>query len=363
MKSILKVLIVLILSLFFVSNVVIGDIILENIEIRAPKYFKSYNGNTLFKPESIDSGSVVFSQLPYEPDETWIFYTCSIEQGYTAYDNFWGVEEQICDIHWWGQILFWAGYYWTECDPTDMQFEIIFYEDSGGAPGAPVCTYSPVEPTVIPTGKFYADFENYYFTYDLDPCCNLSNGWISIKGISSPNQCWFLWAGSDDGDQYAIYNGLTPPEIDDDLAFQLTGSGQTPQPSICCEPIFMQWELIRPGEIVPGYFHVYNCGEPDSILEWSVDSWPSWMNNLIFVPPSGISAEGDIGVVVEFTFTAPSDPLTNFAGEIKVINSNDPNDFCVLPTVLTTQRNKGLFFEFFDQLFTQFPLLKIIFSF
>jgi hypothetical protein len=60
-------------------------------------------------------------------------------------------------------------------------------------------------------------------------------GWISIQSTGSPNGCWFLWAGSEDGDLYSYQDGGDPPEKTYDMAFQLTAWGEECDPCIDVE--------------------------------------------------------------------------------------------------------------------------------
>ena len=114
-----------------------------------------------------------------------------------------------------------------------MEFEIIFYEDVDGSPGEPVCTCSNVEYE----RNFYDTYnswESYKWSADLDPCCDLSDGWVSVQSTYSPNDCNFLWCNSPDGNFNALQNG---EELSESLAFGLTGEGC--EPSIDVEKYVM----------------------------------------------------------------------------------------------------------------------------
>jgi hypothetical protein len=123
---------------------------------------------------------------------------------------------------------------WGPCNPEGMLFEIIFYEDSGGIPGSPVCIYSDVSPSFTNTGMFYDDYEMYYWETELDPCCDISQGWISIQNTYSPSQCWFLWAGSPTTPKNGLQNG-EPLDPENSLAFKLTAEEDPCIPSIDVE--------------------------------------------------------------------------------------------------------------------------------
>lgn len=304
-------------------------------------------------------GAVIFDQRPFEPNEQWSFYTSSSDAGYIVYDNFWNLKEAICDIHWWGLSVV---YPWDNCDPDGMEFEIIFYAP-GATPGAPVCTYSDILPTRVFTGKEYGDIllKLYYYETDLDPCCNLTTGWVSIQSTSSPNDCWFMWAGSPEGDGEYFQNN---EPNDGDCAFELTGP---PKPMICCDPENLDWRDVKPGDTVKGKIHVCNCGDPGTFLSFQVDSWPTWGTNWTFNPTSGAGiATGDC-VIIEVSVDAPMAKNQNYGGEIKIINTANPDDYCEEGTTLRTPKNTpsfnlNLLNWLFERFPNAFPLLRYVFG-
>jgi hypothetical protein len=234
-KKILTEASVLLIAIAMFLSTIVVTANTEQIETQMdPSFIKSTNPNPSESPmQPTVLGPILFSQLPFEPDESWIFHTSDSGAGYRCFDNFEGIEEDICDIHWWGLSLV---YPWANCDPTGMLFEIIFWDDLPHFNGNEICKYSNVAPTITPTGKFYSGFEMFFFQYVLTPCCSLSDGYVSIQSTSSPNGCWLLWSGSDDGDMYGYQEGSTEPDLENDLAFQLTGYGEPADPLICCDP-------------------------------------------------------------------------------------------------------------------------------
>jgi hypothetical protein len=226
MKKILKeVVVLLIVVTLFFSTVAIADTKEEQIQISKAgiKTNNSITSVTIVKPTV---GPVIFTQTPTSPDADWNAYTSDFNMDYLCLDDFWELTEPICDIHWWGFSLRFIEGWWYPCDPTGIQFEIVFYNENGN----PVCTYAPVIPTPVSTGQYYNDYELFYWEYDLDPCCELSNGWVSIQSIYSPNDCAFLWMNSPDGNNNAQQNG---GYLNDNLAFELTSA--TCNPSIDVE--------------------------------------------------------------------------------------------------------------------------------
>ena len=327
-----------------------------------PTHIKTTSSNpTINTNVQSPIGPVIFAQRPFEPDEEWIFYTSSSDAEYIVYDNFWELTQDICDIHWWGVS---AVYPWAPCDPAGMKFEIIFYE-AGAAPGAPVCVYTNIAPTITPTGKIYSTFEMFYFETDLEPCCPLDTGWVSIQSISSPNDCWFLWAGSPEGD--LLYYQNDEPQ-DGDCAFQLTAEGPPPKALICCDADGLDWADVVPGDTVKGKIHVCNCGDPYSYLSFKVDSWPTtWGTNWTFTPPTGAGiAEGDC-IIINVSVEAPMQKNQNFTGKIKIINLADPTDYCEVDTTLVTPKNVPFFNSnllnwLFERFPNAFPILRYVFG-
>jgi hypothetical protein len=115
----------------------------------------------------------------------------------------------------------------------------------------------------------------------------------------------------------------------------------------------MNWK-VKPGVTCTGTFHVVNCGDDGSTLTWKVDSWPAWMTAVVFTPPGGNIPKPGPGTDVTFDFTAPTAQNT-YSGVIKVINVDDPTDFCEMPVECIVPRAKGVFFNIFEYLVNQFP--------
>ena len=187
-------------------------------------------------PPDCPDGSL-FSQPTMTPSDGWSAGTSEINangSNYLRAENFSGVVGDICDIHWWGLDVFNTGTAWVDCTDSDPTFEIKFYQDAAGVPGAEVCSYM-VTATVTPTGLFYAGFELNYYSVDLlAPCCQLTGGWVSIQGFGDTD-CWFLWMSSSVGDGSSYFNNNGVPETylyDNSLC--LTGE-YVPHYGACCD--------------------------------------------------------------------------------------------------------------------------------
>jgi len=324
------------------------------------------------------SGSILFEQLPHEPDDSWSAATSCLDLDhptnpidYIVYENFWEVTDAICDIHWWGvSLLYSQTSGWSQCDPDGMTFNIIFYEDNNGVPGDEICNYDNVAPKITDTGWIYrpADIaaHGYLFEYDFDPCCQIETGWVSIQSYATDSHCWFLWMSAKTGDGDSLQDvGAGPVSTNYDRALRLTGEGPPPIPAICCEGS-LYWEEVSPGATVTGTFQVCNCGEPGSYLKWQFDSAPSWPGAIWEIEPdSGEGlAEGDC-VTITVNVTAPPDKNTKFEGKIKMINRENASDFCEVDVVLITPKTKAfnvnpLFQRWLERHPNLFPILQQI---
>jgi hypothetical protein len=186
----------------------------------------------------------IFDQGPcYLPTDPWSAYTSGIDPAgafeYTCFENF-SVSAPIEDLHWWGLSLYCC---WSPCDPTGMGFEIKFYADQGGFPDYtnPTCQYL-VDPTIVDTGyNYYGIYFWYRFDADmLIPCCFQSTGWVSIKSVTSPSGCVFLWMNGPTGDfnSYQMPAGGVPGQLGANLAYCLsTGTCEIPYGACCIDSI------------------------------------------------------------------------------------------------------------------------------
>jgi hypothetical protein len=167
---------------------------------------------TMIKQENcqdIGDRGGLFIQLPNDPGYgsfDWYAKSSSVDTGDQVYENFWDVASSISGIHWWGLS---CDYNSSNCDPQGMTFNITFYEDNDSMPGDMICSYVDVEPSITATGILYAEgynyLELYFFEYDLEPCCELSDGWVSVFQTGSDNGCIFCLMQSLDGDGAAYY--------------------------------------------------------------------------------------------------------------------------------------------------------------
>ena len=178
-------------------------------------------------------GDTVYVQWPHDPTDTWSFGTSDAGAGYKMYDNFWGVTLPIKTVEWWGLCLMYNGSAWVAGNPDNLRFNILFYSDPASDPTMPpnqlACSFTNVAPSVVHTGIMYTTsagaFEMIKFTgLDVNPLCNLPEGWVSIQSLSAgTGGDWFLWASAKTGDGFSYQEGSTTPSTTYDRGFLMLG--------------------------------------------------------------------------------------------------------------------------------------------
>jgi len=137
----------------------------------------------------------------------------------------------------------------------------------------------------------------------------------------------------------------------DDMSLE----GEALIPQVCCQGS-LNWPDVTAGSTVTGSFDVSNCGDDGSELDWEVDSFPEWGTDWTFTPSSGTGLTPAAGwQTVQVEVTAPSETNSDFTGKVKIINSNNPADFCEIDVVLNTPRAKTFTFPIITKILERFP--------
>jgi hypothetical protein len=317
-------------------------------------------------PEMVGDQGHIFMQLPNSKPDTWNSNGAS---GIYCFEDFWDVTEPICDVHWWGKCMEWVNdEIWYPRDPDGILFNISFYEDDNGDLGPLVYSYNNVAPSITHTGillnyhtpgsPFWCEL--YYFEYDLEPCMELSNGWVSISSSYHPlgENCGMNWKTSNEGNrkflQYAEEYGWFTRYYD--LALILTDAGEDPIPDLECEGS-LNWDNVKPGGIVTGSFMVRNNGDPDSILHYKIDlsTTPEWGSDWTFTPNASILKTDMDWITVDVEFKAPPEKNKKYTDTLKVVNAEDSSDYCEIDIVCKNPRNKETNYPLILRLFERFP--------
>jgi hypothetical protein len=133
-----------------------------------------------------------------------------------------------------------------------------------------------------------------------------------------------------------------------------------PSPDLDCKGS-LSWTSVTPGATVTGSFIVSNIGDPNSELDWKIDSYPSW-GTWTFNPSSGDDLKPSDGpVTIQVSVVAPNQQQQTFTGQVKVVNKEDSSDYCTIPVSLATPRNKPyinpLFLQFLERFLSNHPRL------
>jgi len=136
---------------------------------------------------------------------------------------------------------------------------------------------------------------------------------------------------------------------------------EEPEPDLDCDGS-LSWTDVTPGDIVTGSFTVSNIGDSGSLLDWEIQSYPDW-GTWTFDPESGTGLLPGTPVTVDVEVVAPDEEETEFEGEIKIVNTEDPDDYCIIDVSLVTPVSKNavnsqIFFQFFQKFIERFPLLR-----
>jgi len=104
---------------------------------------------------------------------------------------------------------------------------------------------------------------------------------------------------------------------------------------------FFNWSDVKPGEIVNGSFTVENSGTPLSYINWKILQWPSW-GVWSFTPSNGSRLMPEDGLVsVQVSVEAPHSSIPDeYLGEIRIINEDNDDDYCIISASLVTPKNK-----------------------
>jgi len=185
-----------------------------------------------------------------------------------------------------------------------------------------------------------ADLQAIYYDGDL----LVEKGWsdgVSGAGGLTEIQCVDLWSNGASYHYYDDFSLVGPPVAGPDL--DCDGS--------------LSWTEVEPGAIVTGNFTVENVGEVASELDWEIDSYPDW-GTWTFDPDGGTGILPGAPVTVDVEVVAPEDPETEFEGEIVLVNSDDPDDICVIDVALATPvSQQSLILQFLELLAQRFPIL------
>jgi len=366
-----KIIIIIISTMFFII-ILLNPPIESNLILKKQIYNFFHFGkivliqekkldNIIWDNYGIDSGTVVLSS---QFDNEYPFNS-QVADDFILYNNKW-----ITGVQWWGG--FFGG---TPPWPNPIDFYIIFYADDGtgmmptgagldNATTTALAVYFLHDIIGTPTGLYDCYQYNVTFIKPFNITAN-TKYWVAIQAKFPISPQWGWCTNGNNPDQmHSAVQGF--PELEmpfwtnlafGDMAFNLIGSNITlpAKPDLDCTGQ-LSWIDIKPGATVNGSFQVMNIGEPNSRLNWTIDSFPDW-GTWTFTPSSGLNMKPEDGAItVNVTATAPDVKNQEFQGQITVVNAENSSDYCTIPVSLTTPLHQNIMHhKFFERFFDRFP--------
>lgn len=180
-------------------------------------------------PPPVCPAQSVFAQETATPSDAWSAGISDVRNGadeLRRFEYFSGVTTPVKQVVFWALRGFNDGTGWSECSEEPIDVLVEFFQDNAGLPGTSVANFT-VSASGLPTVYPFSDFQLYEFTVNLPSAVALTDGWISIEGVTDPS-CWLLWMNSFSGldNSHVLLDGATGGMSveEDDLAFCLVGS-------------------------------------------------------------------------------------------------------------------------------------------
>ena len=122
----------------------------------------------------------------------------------------------------------------------------------------------------------------------------------------------------------------------------------------------LSWKTKSQGTVT-GSFSLSNIGDPGTNLDWEIDSYPEW-GSWTFTPEQDDDLTPEAGATtVQVTVVAPQEKQ-EFSGKVKVINKENPSDFCEISVSLTVPKVRPYspMLEFLQLLAQKMPMLRLV---
>jgi hypothetical protein len=233
------------------------------------------------------------------------------------------------------KFLFWYIFIWNSEDTwiVDKTHQLSAYEPNVQVK-IKLMEYDLLSPNDVADISSNSERKTFVATYDM-----IENKLLSGSDKTEKDGKWLVANGEFDG---------TTDEDDDDakIWFEITDTYDPPKPDLEAEGN-LRWDDVKPGGTVYGSIYVKNAGESDPYgwcenkLNWRVESWPNW-GQWSFSPKSGENLKPEDGKVeIKVTVKAPNEKNQAFSGKIKIVNTDNPNDYAYISVSLVTPKNRN----------------------
>lgn len=195
-----------------------------------------------------------------------------------------------------------------------------------------------------------------------------SNGdWLTLEeGMGKPGVYTYTWRVASNPEEYICSDGYVRIKVhaawDDCTYVRSAGikySLHTPVPDLdaSCSPNPLSWTEVEKSGTRTGTITVTNIGESGSKLDWKVvDGYPSWIT---CSKTSGNDLPKGSTDSITLTVHASEQGQETRSGTIKIVNSEDSNDYKTFTVSIITKkgRSRALFFDFSELLKIRLPWL------
>lgn len=151
----------------------------------------------------------------------------------------------------------------------------------------------------------YSDENGYYYVDNIPICWCMKNCTCSKDGYETE---WVLLG------------------IVQDTTYDFVLTPLDPVPDLECygDLVFYNVEL---GDVLVKTIEVRNVGDPGSLLDWEIESIPDW-GCWMFTPDSGDDLLAGEAEDIEVEIIVPDENGYVLDGEVVIVNSENPDDYC-----------------------------------
>ena len=280
----------------------------------------------------------IISQPPVDASST---YLADEEKGFVLFQSFaQPFVMNITGLRFWSVNAYFSYGSWYNCTGADPKtFNVCFYEDDNGLPGAMLEEFT-LELSRNNTGEMYNGiFPVYEYTAAFPSTVTLTEGWFSVQALQDPLYCWSLFLNEKDGTVGAClqWDGSEFSALDNPLGFCFTGEISDP------------WLTVDPasGSLAPG-------GE--SALEINADFSANSLNEGTYRANILIGSNDPLNplvtVPVELTIDALlTQNITLRQGWGGWSSYGHPEDPTTMDELLAPVADKMILTQFFDRLY------------